>query len=105
MLPIKVRLVTLGTLIVLFVSSTLSQSPETHGTEAALPLGKQQPALSTSINGPSYIAYSNGHLYLIETAGMGILSLDVRRETATLILALQPILTRMMTAPSGSRLH
>jgi hypothetical protein len=105
MLPIKVRLVTLGTLIVLFVSSTLSQSPETHGTEAALPLGKQQPALSTSINGPSYIAYSNGHLYLIETAGIGILSLDVRRETATLILALQPILTRMMTAPSGSRLH
>jgi sugar lactone lactonase YvrE len=87
MLPAKLRLVTLGTLTILFVSSTLGQTLETHGTDGALTVGKQQPALLTSINGPSDVAYSNGHLYLIETAGMRILSLDVRRETATLILA------------------
>lgn len=87
MLPIKLRLVAFGTLIVFFLSSTLSQTPDTHGTEAALPLGKQQPALSTSINGPSQVAYADGHLYILETAGMGILSLDVRGETAALILA------------------
>jgi len=86
MLPGELRLATLGTLIIL-VSLALSQIPETRGTEAGLRLGEEQPALSTSINGPSAIAYSNGHLYLMETAGMRILSLDLARDTAALILA------------------
>ena len=87
MLAINRRIISFGTPIILFVSSTLSQTPDTRGKGAALPLGKEQPALSTSLNGPSSVAYSNGRLYVMETAGMGILSVDMRRETVTLILA------------------
>ena len=83
---IKRRLVTLGATIVMFVISTPCQIPERQRLATAMPLGKEQSALLTPIDGPSAITYSKGHLYVMETAGMRILSLDVRRETATLIL-------------------
>jgi len=83
----KGRLVACWAMAILLVTSALGQTPDSHGTGTALFVGKEQPALSTIINGPSSLAYSNGHLYVMETAGMGILSVDVRRETAMLILA------------------
>ena len=69
-----------------FFASSLSQTSGTHKAENALRLGKEQPALSTIINGPSEMAYSKGQIYLIETAGMDTWSLDTVRQTATLIL-------------------
>jgi len=74
-------------LLILLEASTLGQGPKPSGREQALLLGKEQPALSISINGPSDLVYSDGHIYLIETAGMGVLSLDVRGQTAALVLA------------------
>jgi sugar lactone lactonase YvrE len=84
---VKRKRATVGTLIILFVGSIMSQTPGTHETAAMLPVGEEQSALSTSINGPSGIAYSRGNLYVMETAGMGVFSLDTDRQTATLILA------------------
>ena len=73
-------------LLTIFLSSSFSQTSGGHSAKAALPLGVEQPALATSFNGPSEMAYSRGQIYLIETAGMETWSLDTVRQTATLIL-------------------
>jgi len=81
----SIPLLILGTLIIFF-GSGLSQTSGTRIAKGALPLGEEKPALSTVINGPSEMAYSKGHIYLIETAGMETWNLDTVRQTATLIL-------------------
>ena len=78
------RLVT--AIITILLASSFSQKAGSHGTDGVLPLGVEQAALSISLNGPSEMAYSNGQLYVIETAGMRTWSVDTVRQTATLVL-------------------
>jgi sugar lactone lactonase YvrE len=87
MLTIKRKLVNLVITHILFAGSILGQKSKSREPAPGLHLGEARQALSISINGPSEIVYSNGHLYAMETAGMGVFSLDTRRETATLVLA------------------
>lgn len=78
-------LLILGMLII-FSASSLSQTSKNHTAKRALPLGEEQPALSTIFSGPSGMAYSRGQIYVMETGGAETWSLDTVRQTATLIL-------------------
>jgi DNA-binding beta-propeller fold protein YncE len=80
------RAITLGVIVVLLGGCTLGQTDESRGAKTELSPDNEQPALSTRINGPSNVAYSNGRLYVMEMAAMRILSVDVRLEKATLLL-------------------
>lgn len=70
-----------------FLTSGFSQTSGTPRAKGMSPASEEQPALSTPLNGPSAMAYSSGHIYVMETAGTGIWSLDTVRQAATLILA------------------
>ena len=76
-------------MLVSFLTSSLSQTSGTPRAKGVLSIsiGEEQPALATIFNGPSAMAYSSGQIYVMETAGTGIWSLDTVRQTAKLILA------------------
>jgi hypothetical protein len=74
-------------MLVSFLTSSFSQTSGTPRAKGVSPVGEEKPALSTVLNGPSAMAYSSGQIYVMETAGTGIWSLDTVRQTAILILA------------------
>ena len=73
-------------MLVSFLTSSFGQTSGTPRAKGVSPVGKEQPALSTILNGPSAMAYSSGQIYVMEGAGEGIWSLDTVRQTATLVL-------------------
>src|ERR1700719_2242125 len=73
-------------MLVSVLTSSFSQTSGTPRAKAVSPVGKEQPALSAILNGPSAMVYSSGQIYVMEGAGTGMWSLDTVRQTATLVL-------------------